>query len=91
MDLWLCMLIGLVNKQLGLYEESLECFLKLQAIVRHHPQVLYQVAHLQELLGDVDQASEWWLYTFIFMFAMCAIALTFNHIRKIFKCPSTTE
>jgi hypothetical protein len=53
------MLIGLVNKQLGMYEDALECFLKLQAIVRHHPQVLYQVAHLHELLGDVDQASEW--------------------------------
>lgn len=67
------MLIGLVNKQLGMYEDALECFLKLQAIVRHHPQVLYQVAHLQELLGDVDQASEWWLYAFMFIFVILAI------------------
>jgi len=67
------MLIGLVNKQLGMYEDALECFLKLQAIVRHHPQVLYQVAHLQELLGDVDQASEWWLYIFMFIFVILAI------------------
>jgi intraflagellar transport protein 88 len=52
-------MIGIVNKQLGLYEEALECFLKLQAIVRYHPQVLYQLANLYELLGDVDQASEW--------------------------------
>jgi intraflagellar transport protein 88 len=59
-----------VNKQLGLYEEAVECFLKLQAIVRHHPQVLYQVAHLQELLGDVDQASEWLLFSFIVIFAV---------------------
>ena len=71
--MWQCMLIGLVNKQLGMYEDALECFLKLQAIVRHHPQVLYQVAHLQELLGDVDQASEWWLYAFMFIHVIWAI------------------
>lgn len=50
---------GLVTKQLGLYEDSLDCFLKLHAIVSHHPQVVYQLAHLHELVGDIDQSIEW--------------------------------
>ncbi|XP_054278249.1 intraflagellar transport protein 88 homolog [Macrosteles quadrilineatus] len=53
--------LGLVNKQMGLFEDSLDCFLKLHAIVNHHPQVLYQLAHLHELVGDVDQSVEWFL------------------------------
>ena len=35
--------LGLCNKKLGLYEEALEIFFKLQTIVRNHAQVLYQV------------------------------------------------
>lgn len=44
---------------LGLHEDALDCFLKLQAIVRHHPEALFQLGHLYQLVGDVDQAIEW--------------------------------
>jgi len=52
---------GLVNKQLGLLEDALNCFLKLQSIVRHHPEVLYQLGTLYESVGDVDQGIEWYV------------------------------
>ena len=51
--------LGLCNKKLGLYEEALEIFFKLQTIVRNHAQVLYQIANLYERMGDMDQAVEW--------------------------------
>ena len=50
---------GLTNKKLGHYEEALDTLLKLHSIVRNYPPVVYQVAHLYQLLGDNDQASEW--------------------------------
>ena len=85
--------LGLCNKKLGMYEDALEVFFKLQTIVRNHSQVnkdlntkklvkpnlklknhksyedlislyfqvLYQIANLYELLGDIDQAIEWYL------------------------------
>ncbi len=31
--------LGLCNKKLGFYEDALECFFKLQSIVRNHAQV----------------------------------------------------
>ena len=39
----------------------MEIFFKLQTIVRNHAQVLYQIANLYELMGDMDQAVEWYL------------------------------
>ncbi|XP_039276818.1 intraflagellar transport protein 88 homolog [Nilaparvata lugens] len=53
--------LGLVTKQQGLFEESLEYFLKLHAIINHHPHVLYQLGHLHELIGDTEQAVDWFL------------------------------
>jgi intraflagellar transport protein 88 len=50
---------GLTHKRQGNFEDALESFLKLQSIVGHEPQVLFQVANLQELLGDSDQAVDW--------------------------------
>ncbi len=52
--------VGLCNKKLGFYEDALEAFFKLQAIVRNHSQVMYQIASLYELMGDVGQAVEWY-------------------------------
>lgn len=48
-----------MNKQLGMFEDAMDCFMKLHAIINHHPEVLYQMAHLYELIGDVDQSVEW--------------------------------
>jgi intraflagellar transport protein 88 len=53
--------LGLCNKRLGLYEEALEEFFKLQSIMRNHSQVVYHIATIYELMGDMDQATEWFL------------------------------
>ena len=37
---------GLVHKKLNRLEDALDCFQKLQAILRNHPQVLYQIANM---------------------------------------------
>ena len=47
--------LGLCNKKLGLYEEALEGFFKLQSIVRNHSEVVYHIANIFELMGDFDQ------------------------------------
>ena len=51
-----CLLKGLCNKKLGLYEDALEDFFKLHSIVRNHSEVVYQLANLYEVMGDMDQA-----------------------------------
>lgn len=35
--------------------------MKLETILRHDPPVLYQLANLNEHIGDTDQATEWYL------------------------------
>ena len=37
---------GLVEKKLNRPELALDCFFKLQAILKNHPQVLYQIASM---------------------------------------------
>jgi tetratricopeptide (TPR) repeat protein len=37
---------GLVYKKMENYEEALDCFLKLHAILRNNPQVIWQLANL---------------------------------------------
>ena len=37
--------LGLCNKKLGIYEEALEGFFKLQSIVRNHSEVVYHIPH----------------------------------------------
>ena len=49
--------LGLSNKKLGLYEEALEGFFKLQSIVRNHSEVVYHIANIFELMGDFDQVT----------------------------------
>nr|DBA32669.1 TPA: hypothetical protein GDO54_000444 [Pyxicephalus adspersus] len=51
--------LGLTYKKLNRLEESLDCFLKLHAILRNSAQVLSQIASLYELLEDPNQALEW--------------------------------
>ena len=46
---FLSYLIGLVHKKMNRLEDALDCFHKLQAILRNHPQVLYQIANLYPL------------------------------------------
>lgn len=41
---------GLVYKRRNQLEDALDCFQKLQAILRNHPQVLYQIANLYPFL-----------------------------------------
>jgi intraflagellar transport protein 88 len=53
--------LGLCNKKLGIYEDALEGFFKLQSIVRNHSEVVYHIANIYELMGDNDQATEWYL------------------------------
>ncbi|XP_065350191.1 intraflagellar transport protein 88 homolog isoform X2 [Cloeon dipterum] len=52
--------LGLTHKRQGSLEDALESFLKLHSIVGPEPQVLYHIANLQELLGDFEQANEWY-------------------------------
>lgn len=51
--------LGLTHKKQGEYEDALDYFLKLHSILSSHPPVLYQLAHLHQLVGDLDQAIEW--------------------------------
>ena len=52
--------LGLVFKRAGRLEESLECFLKLHAILRSSPEVLYHIGSLYDALGELSRASEWY-------------------------------
>ena len=42
----LFLFLGLVYKKMENYEEALDCFLKLHAILRNNPQVIWQLANL---------------------------------------------
>lgn len=61
-------MIGLVYKRQDMYEESLECFWKIRNIVRHDPQILYQIGQLYQLMNDIDQAAEWYYEYFLYVF-----------------------
>ena len=51
--------LGLVNKQLGLHEEALRVFKRLQTLIDSN-EVVYEIADLYELMGD-PHAMEWFL------------------------------
>ncbi|KAJ7394244.1 Intraflagellar transport protein 88 [Desmophyllum pertusum] len=53
--------LGLAEKKLNRPELALDCFYKLQAILKNHPQVLYQIASIHETLEDKAQAIEWYM------------------------------
>ena len=52
-------LLGLTYRSMGLLEKSMEQFMKLQAVLRHQPEVLFQIASINEEMGNDDQAIEW--------------------------------
>lgn len=41
------------------HDKSMEEFVKLQMVLRHQPEVLFQIANLNEDLGNDEQAIEW--------------------------------
>jgi len=43
--------LGLVYKRLGYYNESLQAFEKLHTIIPNSYEVIYQIAHVYELIG----------------------------------------
>ncbi|KAK2185541.1 hypothetical protein NP493_231g03022 [Ridgeia piscesae] len=53
--------LGLSNKNLKRYEDALDSFYKLHAILRNSPQVIYQLADIYDKLGDTSQSVEWFL------------------------------
>lgn len=53
--------LGLAEKKLNRLGVALDCFYKLQAILKNHPQVLYQIASIHEILEDKSQAIEWYM------------------------------
>lgn len=59
---------GLVQKQLGNNDEALECFMKLESIIPHQPQILFHLATLLEATEDIDHASQWY---FVIFFLIC--------------------
>lgn len=51
---------GLTYRSANQVEKSMEQFVKLQMVLRHQPEVLFQIANLNEDLGNDEQAIEWW-------------------------------
>jgi intraflagellar transport protein 88 len=50
--------LGLANKKLGAYKDSLQAFKKLHRIIPKDTQVLWHMANLHELLGDNLEAAQ---------------------------------
>lgn len=50
--------LGLTYKQLKQYPQALDQFQKLQEMTPDNPDVLYQIAHLNELLNKPDEAAK---------------------------------
>lgn len=50
---------GLTYRSANQVEKSMEQFVKLQMVLRHQPEVLFQIANLNEDLGNDEQAIEW--------------------------------
>lgn len=53
---------GLINKKVGDFDEALNYFHKLNANLGHqqHPEVIFQIGNVYELMGDVSAALEWY-------------------------------
>ena len=54
--------LGLCNKRLRRYEDSLDSFYKLHGILRNSPQVIYQIADIHDQMRDPAQATEWFVF-----------------------------
>lgn len=53
---------GLINKKVGDFDEALNYFHKLNANLGHqqHPEIIFQIGNVYELMGDVSAALEWY-------------------------------
>jgi intraflagellar transport protein 88 len=53
---------GLLHKKIGDYDEALNFFHKLNSKFNHqqHPEVLFQIGHVYELMGDTNAALEYY-------------------------------
>lgn len=56
---------GLTLRQMGDYGKAMECFLKVQTVLRHQPEVLCQIGNLHERLANTDQSIEWFAHAII--------------------------
>jgi len=52
--------LGLTNRRMGLLVEALQAYEKLQTIVSNAPEVLFQIAHLHESIGNNKLAMKWY-------------------------------
>jgi len=50
-----------VYRLIGQLEKSLENFVKLQTVLRHQPDILFQIGSVHEELGNEEQSIEWYL------------------------------
>lgn len=55
-------LSGLINKKIGDFDEALNYFHKLNANLGHqqHPEIIFQIGNVYELMGDVSASLEWY-------------------------------
>lgn len=52
--------LAFVNKKLNMFIEALQALEKLQTIVSSSPEVIYQIANLNELMGNPKAALRWY-------------------------------
>lgn len=52
--------LAFVNKKLNMFVEALQALEKLQTIISHVPEVVYQIANIHELMGNTKQAMKWY-------------------------------
>ncbi|KAI5069540.1 hypothetical protein GOP47_0015841 [Adiantum capillus-veneris] len=51
--------LGLAQRKLGLLSESLDTFRQLAKTLPNNAEILYQVGHLNDLMGNTQQAIQW--------------------------------
>ncbi|KDO26432.1 hypothetical protein SPRG_08235 [Saprolegnia parasitica CBS 223.65] len=51
--------LGLVNIKIGVLNEALQAFEKLHSIVSTNTEVIYQIANLNDMMGNYRQAVKW--------------------------------
>lgn len=51
--------LGIVCKRTERYEEALDAFFKLHAVLRNSAPVVYQIMDIYEKVEDTAQAQEW--------------------------------
>jgi intraflagellar transport protein 88 len=58
----LTFIAGLINKKIGEFDEALNYFHKLNANLGHqqHPEIIFQIGNVYELMGDYSAALEWY-------------------------------